>query len=162
MREIPLTKNMLAMVDDEDFDTLSKHKWCATVGPWTTYALRSNGSIGGKRQTMPMHRQIMSCPAGKVVDHIDGNGLNNQKSNLRIVPHQHNGFNRVTLNRNNSSGVRGVQKEGDRWKARVFFAGVDYRLGTFDSVAEAAHARAEAEAACRFGLAVSCMDFRRQ
>ncbi len=80
MKLMPLTKGYFVMVDDEDFELLSKWKWT-----WHHTNVAHRGiSINGKQKNILMHRQIMNPPADKDIDHIDGNRLNNQRSNLRI------------------------------------------------------------------------------
>jgi hypothetical protein len=89
MREIQLPKGKIALVDDEDFERLNKLNWNPILCTNTYYAMRNdNGRFSS------MHREIMGNPKGLEVDHIDGNGLNNQKSNLRSVTHKVNGQNK--------------------------------------------------------------------
>lgn len=87
MREVPVTGGYTAVVDDEDCDLVAGHRWqkLQARGSLTVYA---RTSIGGK--TVYMHRLIMGLPNMGDVDHIDGNGLNNQRSNLRLVTHSVN------------------------------------------------------------------------
>jgi hypothetical protein len=79
MREIFLTQDKIALVDDEDFEYLNQWKWCANKGSNTFYAMRSGGIM--------MHRVLLNLSFGdkRVVDHIDRNGLNNQRKNIRVV-----------------------------------------------------------------------------
>jgi len=79
MKRIPITDDIDALVDDEDYDNLSQHKWYFSDG----YAVRDHKRVA-------MHRQIMGFPKGMVVDHIDGNRLNNQRHNLRICTQREN------------------------------------------------------------------------
>jgi hypothetical protein len=91
MKQIQLTQGKVALVDDEDFEWLSKWKWYAcsknndrNVVKW--YARRLEG-----RKHVYMHREIMKTPKGQVVDHDpDPSGLNNQKANLTNVTENHN------------------------------------------------------------------------
>jgi hypothetical protein len=89
-----------------------------------------------------MHRLLTDAPLGLMVDHIDRNGLNNQRSNLRLVTNAENGQNRTLHQRNNkSSGVRGVTKtEQGRWRASYILNQQYYHVGIFDTVEEAAEA----------------------
>lgn len=84
MKEIVLTHGQIAMVDDEDFALVNEWKWHATKDPKHRYASHSQYVPGESPKTTTMHRLIMGCPDLLVV-HIDGNGLNNQKSNLRFA-----------------------------------------------------------------------------
>ena len=91
MKLIPLTRGLFAQVDDEDFEFLSQWRWHANLKP---YAVCGVDAGSGTRTSMYMHRLIMS-PTGKdVVDHIDGDSLNNTRSNLRICTHAENLRNR--------------------------------------------------------------------
>lgn len=85
MREIELTKGKVAKVSDEDFELLSQRLWQYGTG----YAIGTTGKDPNRKREM-MHRVIMNAPKGMEVDHIDGDGLNNQRSNLRIVTRAEN------------------------------------------------------------------------
>jgi hypothetical protein len=86
-KEIPLTQGKVAVVDEEDFDRLNKHKWYACKNGNTFYALRKS-NVNGKRLTILMHREILGLkPGDPGVDHRDGNGLNNRRKNLRLASH---------------------------------------------------------------------------
>lgn len=91
MRKIKLTRGMYAMVSDEDYERVSQFKWYANPG-------RRQGSVQSCyarcRAAGYMHRFIMGYPSHKVVDHIDGNGLNNQRENLRVVTVAENNLNK--------------------------------------------------------------------
>jgi hypothetical protein len=77
-RKIPLTQNKFALVDPEDYTELARHKWCAAKQGNSFYAVRSEGG-----RQLRMHRVILNAPTGQVVDHMDHDGLNNTKRNLR-------------------------------------------------------------------------------
>ncbi len=104
--------NTFTMVDDEDYEELNKYKWLAHKKPTnsTQYAIRCG--------TIRMHRIIMKTPDGLEVDHIDGNGLNNQKSNLRNVTNAKNQYNRG-CRKDNKLGIKGVSWDGTRKKYRA-------------------------------------------
>jgi len=89
MREIALTQGKITLVDDEDFEKYDKFKWAVIKGPHTDYAFRN---LDG--HFCSLHREIMGNPMGLEIDHIDGNGLNNQKSNLKACTHKENGQNK--------------------------------------------------------------------
>lgn len=132
MKEIQLTKGQVALVDDEDFKELIMFRWCRSG---SGHAHRNKGQGQGH---ITMHRQIMgNPPAGFQVDHVDRNKLNNQKHNLRFVTRSENTQNR---NAKNDTGYKGVFVSRNKWVARVFYNGVDYGLGTFNSKEEAARA----------------------
>ncbi|ARO21566.1 hypothetical protein B2J90_29600 (plasmid) [Bacillus tropicus] len=133
MKEIRLTKGKIALVDDEDYETLMQTSWCYQS---PGYAARRRN----KRNEL-MHRVIMKAKKGEQVDHIDMNRLNNQKENLRIVNNSQNGMNKLVQN-NSTSGYKGVswRKERKKWEAYVNKDNKRYRLGYFESKNEAAEA----------------------
>lgn len=93
MKEIKLTQGKVVLVDDEDYEYLNQFKWYALKNHRTYYAQRviQNNYI---KRTLKMHRVIMDTPCGLEVDHIDGDGLNNQKCNLRNCTFAENRKNR--------------------------------------------------------------------
>lgn len=100
-------------------------------------------------KTISLHRLIMNPKDEEIVDHIDGDGLNNLKSNLRIVEVRQNNMNKG-LAKNNSSGYTGVgwSKEKMKWQARIQKDGVSIHLGFFDELSDAIDSRKEAEIKC--------------
>jgi len=82
MKEITLTRGYTTLIDDDDYAELSRHRWHVIVQKYNNYASRLI-YIGKKQQRIYMHRAILSPPSGFVCDHIDGDGLNNQRNNLR-------------------------------------------------------------------------------
>jgi hypothetical protein len=92
-----------------------------------------------------MHRVIMNAPSGMLVDHRDGNGLNNQKSNLRICNRKQNQQNRP-MNSNNKSGYKGVcwNKRSNKWRSGIRVDNKDIFLGSFFCLVKAAKAYDEA------------------
>jgi len=105
MKEIKLTQGKVALVDDEDYEYLNQWKWCAHRSRKTYYATRHIKGDNGKM--ISIHRVIMDTPIGMEVDHLDGNGLNNQRHNLRNCTFGENRRNRK-LNKNNKTGYKGV------------------------------------------------------
>lgn len=134
-------KGLFAMVDESDFATLSEFKWCAARIGKTHYAV---AKIGGK--TRYMHRLIMGSPKSRVVDHMDRDGLNNQRSNLRIATTSQNIIN-SDLRKNNSSGFTGVAwlKTRNKWVAYITVMQKRIYLGVFCRKEEALAARIYAE-----------------
>jgi len=104
MKEIKLTQGKVALVDDEDFEYLNQFKWCAQKKKHTYYA-RGQKSINGISMHILMHRIIMNTPDNMITDHIDHNGLNNQKSNLRICTNGQNLMNRKSRGSSRYLGV---------------------------------------------------------
>ena len=133
VKEILLTRGMVTLVDDEDYEYLNQVKWFAHPHGKTAYVHRNiPKQENHKRTTIKMHRIIMVPTPGKEIDHIDGNGLNNQKSNLRLVTHRENGQNR---HQKKSSRFPGVcwSKRGKNWIARIKIKGKSKHLGTFNN-----------------------------
>lgn len=143
MKKIPLTRGIFAIVDDADFDILSQWKWHALkAGDRTYYAVRSLPRRKGlPRQKIFMHRVILDCLGSSlVVDHVDGDGLNNQRSNLRLVTQGQNSLNRKRLSTTNKSGYTGVywSKQKNKWHALIAFRNdKTVHLGFFTDVHEA-------------------------
>lgn len=134
---ITLTQGYVAIVNDLDYGWLSQFKWYANVDSHTCYALRNLPRNGGKQKAILMHREILGVATGMQVDHIDGNGLNNVRQNLRIASQQENNFN-TRLRKDNTSGFKGVSCDRGRWRATIARDGHTKSLGYFDSPQEAA------------------------
>lgn len=144
MRLIPLTKDKFAMVDDEDYEKVSQHKWHVFMRKdkkslYATYTLHDLKNH--KDTTIRMHRFIMDASKNTQVDHIDGNGLNNQKNNLRFSTNQLNQANKGK-NKNNKSGFKGVSfnNQHKRYISQVMFDGKVIYLGLYVDPIEAAKA----------------------
>lgn len=133
-RTIPLTQGYEAIVDDEDYATLSAHKWCIQQykdknRSTKVYAKRSYNS-----KQVTMHRFILSPPKGVSVDHINGNGLDNRRENLRLSTKQQNAANRPKDRvKNATSKYKGVyfNKATNKWIARIHVDGKGIHLGSF-------------------------------
>jgi HNH endonuclease len=134
VRHIALTKGKFAIVDAADFAYLSQFRWHAKEARGRFYAATT---VAGRIVTM--HQLLMDPPRGKVVDHIDGNGLNNRRDNLRICTPQQN--RRNTRPRRKSSAFLGVSRRGDKYAARIKHNDRELYLGTFDDEIAAARAR---------------------
>lgn len=142
---IPLTRGYEAIIDREDLLVVGQHNWCAKDGRNTVYAFRGEGGKG-KQVFYRLHREVLGdIPQGFVVDHIDGNGLNNTKANLRIVSNEQNTRN-TTISKRNASGYKGVSfyKAYGRWSAKICVKGEQEFLGYFDTPEEAYAAYCEA------------------
>ena len=139
MREVVLHNSSLrAIIDDEDYELVSQHKWYALKGHNTMYAEASHPNSGGK---VLMHRLILK-PGELHVDHIDNNGLNNQRSNLRFATTSQNQMN-ARKQLDTTSKYKGVHycKREKRWQARIAINGLPRRsLGYFSTEVEAAQA----------------------
>ncbi len=138
INEIPLTQRMVTIVDEEDYAYLNQWKWHTLKVEKLCYAARSIKQGKGSNQIL-MHRQLLDVPKGKEIDHKDGDGLNNCRSNLRICNHQQNHFN--LRNRINTSSIyKGVywDKDKRRWRATLVVGGEKKRLGRFKDELQAA------------------------
>jgi hypothetical protein len=137
---IPLTQGQHAMVDAEDYERVSRCKWCLSRSSNQLYAPRR---CRGK--TIRMHQFIMNPPKGMVVDHIDGNGLNNRRDNLRICTSRQNAWNHKRRKEADASsqyiGVYPCQRPPDKWYVKIQCNGDGTYLGPFDTAIEAARAR---------------------
>jgi hypothetical protein len=136
-RKIELTQGKFAVVDPEDFEKLNTHKWYAANNYHNTfYAVRKIGRRNGKIKHISMHRQITKPLPGLVVDHKDGNGLNNRKENLRIATEAQNHCNCRKTSKKTTSKYKGVCYNKQRSKFRA-----DIKCnGHFDNEIDAAKA----------------------
>lgn len=143
-KRIPLTKGKFAIVDDTDFEWLNQWKWTATGGKNDRWYAYRQSIKNGKSVSIKMHRLIMDAQHGVMVDHKDHNGLNNQRSNLRLCSNTEN-LGNMRPNKNTSSRYKGIQPNGKNgWMARIQFNKKVYYLGTFKTEIEAASAYDEA------------------
>lgn len=131
MRVIDLTQGYTALIDDEDFDEVSKHFWQVQEGRNTFYA-----STKIKERKVFLHRFVMSIDDEQIVDHKDDNGLNCCKDNLRVITNQQNLARRV--GGYSSSGYRGVHERAGRFSVKLGYAGQQINGGTFATAEEAA------------------------
>ncbi len=137
-RKIKLTQNRYAIVDPEDYEKLAKEDWQFYEGRRDNfYAARF--AVG---KIVYMHREIMNAPAGKVVHHKDGSGLNNTKENLQIITLAENNRCRRRIKKPTTSKYRGVNFEKGRgkWHARITYNRVCKFLGYFENEDDAARA----------------------
>jgi hypothetical protein len=136
---IPLTQGKYAIVDPDDYFRLSKFKWYVVFGGSTYYAVRTI-FIDGKRHRLPMHRAILKVADSLVVDHINHNGLDNRKANLRIATVAQNAWNAERPR--GRSGYKGVSfdKRTGLWRVFIAYNGKRKQLGSFHDKREAAKA----------------------
>lgn len=138
MKAIELTLGLSTLVDDADYEPLAQHKWRAMRTKRNVYAVRAVGTRVTQHCVL-MHRVILDAPEGFHVDHRDGNGLNNQRENIRVATHSQNlSSSRIARG---ESRFRGVSRNGESrkpWVARVRIEGRSVYLGRFSSEEEAA------------------------
>lgn len=128
------------LLDDEDYEFLHRFNWFEHKQGYV-YA---NGKIKEEHKSnIMLHRLVVFAKKGEVVDHIDGDVKNNQKSNLRICTQTENSKNRK-IGTNNSSGFKGVIKKGNKYHAKIGLNKNRIHLGSFDTKEEAAKAYNEA------------------
>lgn len=141
MKKLHLTQGKVALVDDEDFEWLSRWKWSYNQNG---YAIR-NSKVRKKQTRHYLHREILQADRSQRVDHIDGDPLNNQRSNLRICSQAENVQN-SRIRSDNKSGFKGVSfhARSGKWQASICTKGSRNHLGLFNTVEEAADAYLEA------------------
>lgn len=146
--EVNLTKGYVAVIDDEDAH-LAALKWTASVAKnGRVYAYRTVRDGEGKQRNMRLHREVLGLkPGDPLVDHMDGDGLNCRRANLRAVTQSENRRNIAGPYATGSSGFLGVYRHGKGFRARLSVNGETKSFGTY-ATREAAHAaRLAAEAA---------------
>lgn len=139
IRHIALTQNQIAVISACDYDWLMQWNWCAHWNPHQRrfYAVRGQG-FGPTYKLIHMHRFIMGMPVQKV-DHINHDGLNNRRENLRTADNSQSQANR-SKPRNNKSGYKGVHQRRDTGKfvAAIAYRNIGYKIGEFVTAIEAA------------------------
>ena len=139
-----MTYGKVALVDDDDYKELNKCKWHAREDHNTFYALRVSSRRDGPRYMISMHRQILGLTKGdgKISDHINRNGLDNRRENLRIVNHAVNAHNHG-MHKFNKSGHSGVHwyKRDNLWQAQITVNNKIVYLGIFTNINDAVEAR---------------------
>ena len=138
VKEIPLTKGQVALVDDEDFEWLSQHVWIVKRSDRGYLYARTSTTKGG----IYMHRLLLNAPEGMQVDHINHNGLDNRRQNMRLCTNSQNSYNSLAHRKPKTSHFKGVcwHKSTQKWLAQI---GIDWKrlhLGIFDSEEDAAKA----------------------
>ena len=137
MKTIPLTKGKFALVDDEDYDKLTKFPWCIS-GSGKYAVRRKNGKV------VYMHREILAASKGKSIDHANGNQLDNRRSNLRFASISENNWN--SNHKAGLSGFRGVSwmRLAKKWQAYIHIKNKKLHLGYFHDKKAAALAHDKA------------------
>lgn len=142
-RKIPLTQGRFAIVDPEDYQCLAKYKWHLSKSPTGSYAARwERIRGGGPRKKIWMHRQVIDVPEHLLCDHINGNGLDNRKANLRPATVSQNLCNRIKIKSTTRSKYKGLEwdKIQGKWKARIQCNGQRIYIGSFANEIDAAKA----------------------
>ena len=149
MREVQLSRGLVALVDDQDYDMIISHRWQPT--PADQKQVRFYASRRTSRSTFYMHRVILNPPPGMEVDHINGDGLDNRRCNLRLCSRGQNNANIKNIRRA-SSGFRGVyiSSTSRLYRAMISVGKKNIELGRYKSAEEAAKAY-DAAASAAFG-----------
>lgn len=153
LKSITLTKGQVALVDDSDFEWINRWKWQAVWNKYSRgyYAMRKETVANGKRRTVYMHRTILGLYFGdpRQGDHIDsGQTLRNTRDNLRIATPKENSRN-IRKHRDNTSGFKGVSRDGKKWKAQIGADGKILYLGRRETP-EAAYRELYVPAAAKY------------
>jgi hypothetical protein len=130
---------LFSVVDDEDFDKINKYKWSILTSGNKKYACRQYKK-DGKIKRIFLHRYIMNTEDNKIqIDHIDGNTMNNQKSNLRSCSPKENCYNKKVAS-NNTSGYKGVWSYKHMWVASIQKDNKKFHCGRFENKEDAKEA----------------------
>ena len=140
-RRIPLTQGKYALVDQDDFERLNKHKWHVCKSANTFYARRTI-YVGKKYISIMMHREVINPPDNLFVDHINHNGLDNRKANLRPVTCAQNNYNKIYFRKSQSSKYKGVswKKQKKKWAVIISYNCKNKFIGYFKDEIQAAKA----------------------
>jgi hypothetical protein len=133
LKTIPLTRGFKVIVDDADYEWLSKHKWSYHYDPWGGYAKRLKDG-----KYVLMHREIMGAKAGEQIDHANGERMDNRRKNLRQSTQSQNLMN-ARKRKNSTSQFKGVSlMPSGKWRAHIAPDGKTKYLGLFKTEREAA------------------------
>lgn len=144
MKWIYLNNEKKTCVDDADFERFRDYKWTAANVHGYWIAVRKAKLGDGRRTTIMLHREILHAGSDLQVDHINGDTLNNTRSNLRLCLQSENKRNRKKPSTGVTSKYKGVSLWRGRWKAQITSHGTTHYLGLFKTEAEAAKAYNEA------------------
>jgi hypothetical protein len=138
-RRIFLDEGNWTILDQQDYRRFARFKWCIGGDNGNFYAIRGQRIGSDDLKIVRLHRLIMDAPDGILVDHINGNGLDNRRANLRLATHSQNQWNKRKM-QNTTSRFVGVSFRENRrkWAAYIGVAGKRIWLGNFDSEIEAA------------------------
>ena len=145
---VPLTRGKFALIDSAFAEVVGLHNWCAAKMGRAWYAYRTVVADDGRHVSVALHTQIAGEIPGLRVDHIDGDGLDNRRCNLRHVTAAQNAWN-SDAPKTNKSGRKGVHfyKKKRKYIASIKVNGKAYHLGSYDDFQDAVNARAAAERA---------------
>lgn len=138
MKTIPLTHGKFTIVDDEDYEILSRHKWFFLNRGYAARYKKRHERETSKKVLVLMHRFIMGAPPGLEVDHRDGQKLLNARFNLRICTHRSNVINKC-INKIHISGLKGAHwhKQHGYYTSSIYVDGKHVHLGCFETAQQA-------------------------
>lgn len=134
MKRIKLTQGQFTIVDDDLYELLNSLKWCAVYNKeiknyYVRRTISKKNLPDGKSRPDALHWYVIGRPLkGLVVDHINGNSLDNRRENLRIATTRMNGQNR---REHRAGGLPGCERSGKKWAARIRYKGKRIYIGTF-------------------------------
>lgn len=155
-RWIPLTRGAFALVDADDYERVVAHRWYLTPVTRKSRKVYARTHADGTRRKQPMHRFILDVPPGVAVDHADGNGLNNRRSNLRVATKAQNMWN-VGPRLGRPLKGAAYNRLRNKWYSAIQANGEHHYLGCYETAEEAA--RAYDEAAVRLHGAFARLNF---
>ncbi len=138
MKILKLTQNKVSLLDDIDFEKASQFKWYARKDSKYAFYAQRKFNIDGTWKNIMLHRYLLNPPADMYIDHINHDGLDNRRCNLRIVTHSQNHFNE-RIRTDNSSGFKGIHwnKKNNNWNVHL----ANKYLGSFNTIEEACNCR---------------------
>lgn len=144
---VELTQGKCAVIDKDDLKLIANFKWCVTRNSTQDYA---KAYVDGGRKNprfIYLHHLIVGKPKkGFVIDHINGNGLDNRRKNLRVISHRENTLGKKILRSDNKSGFTGISwnKRDRKWRAQIKTLEGSKNLGSFEKKSDAIKARKSA------------------
>ena len=159
-RRIRMTQPNYAIVDPADYERLKGYEWFVRVGATSFYAFRHGPSHNrSKGRYVYMHQEILTVPEGMVADHINHDGMDNRRTNLRAATRAQNVRNRKKYTKTGSSKYKGVswKKDNGKWSARIGLNNKSIFLGNFETEIDAA--KAYDEAAKKYHGEFACLNF---
>lgn len=138
-KELVLASGKVLIIDSSDYDKVSKYAWHSKKSRSTYYAVHKSYTSSGSL-VIPMHRYILDAPKGSIIDHKNGNGLDNRRANLRFVTRQYNRANSLENKNKLDSLPKGVYKSKSKrnpYRAVLRTNGKNYHLGYYPTISEA-------------------------